>query len=131
MPPISLRIASIISAPGRPTSTMNLLDTEGTYLKLCLSRNERTSVRTPAMILRRSVTRLLDFRLAVAPAIPVTGSAPAWVLAYLVGAVVAVGAVLLALMLSRHDRRVAARAEALIEAVSLDQAPVADLEQAP
>lgn len=62
---------------------------------------------------------------------PVTGSAPAWVLAYLVGAVVAVGAVLLALVLARHDRRVTAQAEALIEDASLDQTPVADLEQAP
>jgi MFS family permease len=60
----------------------------------------------------------------------VTGSAPAWVLAYAVGAVVAVAAVGLALVLGRHDRRVPARADAAIETASLGQTPVPDLEQA-
>jgi len=59
----------------------------------------------------------------------VTGSAPAWVLAYAVGGVVALVAVGLALVLGRHDRRVLARADAVIEAAS-DDAPVPDLEQA-
>ena len=43
---------------------MNLFDTEGTYLNLCLSRNARTSSRTSPMILRRSGTSVFDFRLA-------------------------------------------------------------------
>jgi MFS family permease len=60
----------------------------------------------------------------------VTGSAPAWVLAYAVGAVVAVAAVGLALVLGRHDRRVSARADAAIETASLGQTPIPDLEQA-
>jgi MFS family permease len=60
----------------------------------------------------------------------VTGSAPAWVLAYLVGGVVAIVAVGLALVLSRHDRQAAARADDVIEAGGLAQTPVPDFEQA-
>jgi MFS family permease len=60
----------------------------------------------------------------------VTGAAPAWVLAYLVGGLLAVGAVVLALVLARHDRRSAARALAVAEAPGRDMAPVPDLEQA-
>jgi MFS family permease len=62
---------------------------------------------------------------------PVTGTAPAWILAYLVGGVVAVGAVLLALVLGRRDRRMSAQADAVIGAASLGQTPIPDLEQAP
>jgi MFS family permease len=62
---------------------------------------------------------------------PVTGSAPAWVLAYLVGAVAAVGAVLLALTLARRNRRDTAQAVSLIEPEIFDDVPVLDLEQAP
>jgi MFS family permease len=65
---------------------------------------------------------------------PVTGVAPAWILAYLVGGAVGVGAVLLGLVLSRHDRRAAARADAAnaaLEVASLDPTPVPDLEQTP
>jgi MFS family permease len=54
----------------------------------------------------------------------VTGSAPAWVLAYLVGAAVAVLAVGLALLLSRHDRKAAAQADDDAEAASLAEPPV-------
>jgi MFS family permease len=54
----------------------------------------------------------------------VTGNAPAWVLAYLVGGGVAVLAVGLALLLSRHDRQAAAQAHADAEAASLAEAPV-------
>ena len=53
-----------------------------------------------------------------------TGSAPAWVLAYLVGGGVAVLAVGLALLLSRHDRQAAAQAHANAEAPSLAEVPV-------
>jgi MFS family permease len=60
----------------------------------------------------------------------VTGAAPAWVLAYLIGGILAVGAVVLALVLARHDRRSAARALAVIEAPGQDLTPVPDLEQA-
>jgi len=62
---------------------------------------------------------------------PVTGTAPAWILAYLVGGVVAVGAVLLALVLGRRDRRMSAQADAVIEAARLSQTSIPDLEQTP
>jgi MFS family permease len=55
---------------------------------------------------------------------PVTGIAPAWILAFLVGGVVAVGGVLLALLLARHDRGVSTQPDAAVEAVLL----VSDLE---
>lgn len=55
---------------------------------------------------------------------PVTGVAPAWILAFLVGGVVAVGGVLLALLLGRHDRGVSTQPDAAVEAVLL----VSDLE---
>ena len=55
---------------------------------------------------------------------PVTGIAPAWILAFLVGGVVAVGGVLLALLLGRHDRGVTTQPDAVAEAVLL----VSDLE---
>ncbi len=67
----------------------------------------------------------------IATSHPVTGAAPAWILAYLVGGAVAVGAALLGLALSRHDRRAAARADAAIEAARLSQTAIPDLEQAP
>ena len=60
----------------------------------------------------------------------VTGSAPAWVLAYLVGGAVSVFAVVLALVLARKDRQTAARADAAIAAATQRQTPLPDLEQA-
>ena len=59
----------------------------------------------------------------------VTGDAPAWVLAYLVGGGVAVLAVGLALLLSRHDRRAAAQAHADAEAAGRAEAPVPEFER--
>jgi MFS family permease len=59
----------------------------------------------------------------------VTGSAPAWVLAYAIGGVVAVIAVGLALLLARHDRRAAAQEHPEVDAVSLAEVPVPDFER--
>jgi MFS family permease len=60
----------------------------------------------------------------------VTGTAPAYVVAYLVGAALAIGAVLLALLLGRHDRTAATHEHADSEAPG-NETPVPDLEQAP
>jgi MFS family permease len=60
----------------------------------------------------------------------VTGTAPAYVLAYLVGGAVAICAVLLALVLSRYDRKVAAQEHADAGAL-ISETPVSDLEHAP
>jgi MFS family permease len=57
----------------------------------------------------------------------VTGSAPAWVLAYVVGGVVSAVAVGLALVLARHDRHAATQANA--DAASLAAVPVPAVEQ--
>jgi MFS family permease len=53
----------------------------------------------------------------------VTGSAPAWVLAYVIGGAGAIAAVVLALALARHDRRAPAQADPDAEAAALAEAP--------
>jgi MFS family permease len=60
----------------------------------------------------------------------VTGSAPAYVVAYLVGGVAAIGAVLLALLLGRHDRQAATLTHADLEAPGRRETPRPDFEQA-
>jgi len=59
----------------------------------------------------------------------VTGTAPAYVLAYLVKGALAIGAVLLALLLGRHDRTAAAQAHADTEAPG-SETPAPDPDQA-
>src|SRR5471030_2005630 len=44
---------------------MNLFETEGTYLKLCLSKKARVSCRTSPIILRRSATASLKSKTLV------------------------------------------------------------------